>query len=752
MDFKTELQKGLADSFNADNYDEPIGFQGPGVVYGDVPPKMKSSEYLQAATGWVYAAVSAIADAVIKLKLRMYKVAPNGDITEVTEHPALDLLYRVNPYMTFVDHIWLTQQYLELTGEAPWFIDRGESGKQEPQNIILLQPDKLFIKKSDNKESLDVVTGYEYRLNSTTNIQIKPDELLFLKYPDPTNSFRGKGTLQAAAKVVDIDNFSEDYNRSFFYNGARPDSTFTTPNKLTKAQRDVLRADISRLHKGTKNAHKVAILESGLKWEAMSVSGKDMEFMEQQRFSRDKILAIFRVPKSIVSVTEDVNLANAKVGEYVFAKWTIKPKLERLVAQLNEFFLPMFKGTDKMFLSFDDPVPSDTADIVQRFTAALNLGYMTRNEVRAELNLPDVGPEGDKLLIPNSIRPIEDAGATNPIPFGLSVEAGHAKNRYKGIIERSVNGYYRAMRVTKAVETAKKAIKKVESKVDQIVANEIKTVVKQRKDKVDKIKKEWENSKDIFVKATVSRFDRYEAYVKKTQLLIFKMQAKKIDDKFNKKSKAKSINTDKYLLDEEDETQIMVRIYDPILRQIITEQGRQASKLVTGKAAFSIATEPVQQYLQNRSYDFSIGVNQETNRLLGEALAEGVAAGEGIPELRTRVAGVFEGMADYRAERIARSEVIRASGFATHEAYDQSGVVEAQEWLATEDDKTCQWCIEMENKFGPGTGGIPISDSFFNKGDTFKGKDGGILNLDYSDIEYPPLHTSCRCTLIAVIK
>ena len=51
--------------------DEPRGFQTQGFVFGDVPPKMKSTDYLMAASGWVYACVSAIADAVADLEVEI---------------------------------------------------------------------------------------------------------------------------------------------------------------------------------------------------------------------------------------------------------------------------------------------------------------------------------------------------------------------------------------------------------------------------------------------------------------------------------------------------------------------------------------------------------------------------------------------------------------------------------------------------------------------------------------------------------
>lgn len=740
---QSQIQRGLADAINPNDFDEPRGFTGPGFVYGNEPPKLKAEEYLHAASGWVYSAVSAIADAVMELKLRLYKTDAKGEIVEVLEHKALDLLYKVNPFMTFTDHIWLTQQYLELAGEAPWFVDRGDGENPgEPENILLIDPTKLFIKKNEDKSGmLGPVGGYMYKLNPKLTLDLRVDEVIFLKYPDPVNPWRGKGTLQAAATSVDVDNFSEEYNRRFFYNGGRPDSILTTPNKLNEKQRGAIRSDLNKLYKGVKNAQKMAILEDGLEWKPMALTGKDMEFMQQMKFSRDKILSLFRVPKSIVSITEDVNLANAKTGELIFAKWTIRPKMTRLVAQLNEFYLPMFKGTENMFLSFDDPVPEDIESNVKKYDSALGKGYMTVNEVRSELNLEDVGPDGDILLVPTNITPIDRVGEAGAIDLFRSVKTGRANNWKKGVITRSAGGYYKATRISNAVKKATSAVRQVESKIDKIVHDQLKNLIVNRRRKEKITQKDWNNEKITFGDQTLKAGDKYEDIFTNATRLIFDLQKKKI------LQANKAVSVDQFLLDEEDETKIMVRVYEPIVSKIVKEQGARAAYLVAqGKRLFDMQTRPVQSYLKNRIFDFSFEVNEETNKLLSEALKEGVAAGEGIPKLRKWVEDVFSGMEKYRAERIARSEVVRASNFATNEAYKQSGTVDQVEWMATADDATCEWCLPMEGRI------IDLGETFFKEGDSFKGKNGGILNFSYGDVDFPPLHPSCRCTIVPVIK
>ena len=732
------LQKQLSSAFI--ERDEPMGFQGEGVMFGETPPKMHTEDYLRAAVGWVYGCVSAIADAVSKVQLRLYTTDADGEIQEVLSHKSLDLLYKVNKFTTFYDHLSLSQQYLELTGEAPWFMDRGKNGLGEPQGIMLLRPDKLTLKQTEDKTADNPIEKYIYRQDFGDQFDIKPSEMILLKYPDPINSFRGKGTLQAAAVTVDIDTYAEDYNKRFFFNSARPDSILSTEQGLSKAQKDDLRASLNKLYKGADKAHKTAILEKGLKWSSMSVSAKDMDFLEQQKYTMAKILSIFRVPKPIVAVSDDVNLANARIAEYVFAKWTIKPKLERIIAQLNEFYLPMFKGTENMFLSFDDPVPADIELNIKRYDSALTHGYMTANEIRSELNLDDAGPDGDKLYIPNSFQEIGTPPASSL--FSLAVPVKPKKN-FKGFIDRSAGGFTKALLAAKAQKEVKEKVEKIESRIDELALNIVTAQAKVKHQEEVNRKEALHAQRKDFVDAYLKSADAYEKHFATGAKLVFENQKKKLLAKVPQKA----IKATDWELDEGEETDIMVRVFTPLEKEIIKQQGNRAALLAgQGRGGFDLATKTVQEFLKTRVFKFSFEVNEETNRLLAETLKVGVAEGEGVPQLRKRVEGLFNDMEQFRAERIARSEVIRASNFATTEAYHQSGVVDSVEWLSTEDGNACEWCDSINGKT------ISLGETFFAKGDTFEGKDGGKLDLNYESINFPPLHPNCRCTVVPIIK
>jgi SPP1 gp7 family putative phage head morphogenesis protein len=161
----------------------------------------------------------------------------------------------------------------------------------------------------------------------------------------------------------------------------------------------------------------------------------------------------------------------------------------------------------------------------------------------------------------------------------------------------------------------------------------------------------------------------------------------------------------------------------------------------------------IEQNAQNAA--FSITTTQY--EALKETLMTGIADGESIWTLRKRIEAALE-IARNRAEMIARTEVLKASNRGSWLSYRQSGLVEGKAWLATYDQRTCEACSEMDGAT------MPLDEPFFKKGkphtfsnpgEAFEGipTEGGVdMKFDYEEIQHPPLHPNCRCTLVAILK
>jgi len=727
------------------------------------PPLRKSQEYLKAYMGYAFTAISAISQEVGSIDLKLFKASYERGIPKTTiihEHEILSFLQYMNPLTTFYDQVEATQIYLELTGEAFWIILK-DGGK--PQEAWLVRPDWMKIMPSKK----DIIEHYVYNPggNTMNKVIIPKENVIHFKYFNPLNPYRGKGSIQAAAMPLDIHTFAQEWNRNFFFNSAIPGLVFTTEKKLNEKVIKRFITQWQASYGGRAKSNKIAFLGSGFKLDKTTMGTKEMDFADQQRLMRDDILAVFKVPKSILGLTEDVNRASAKATNISFMERVITPRMMKFVGCLTEFLLPMYEEKN-LFFDFTDPAPEDVEIKLKKYENALKYGWLTPNEVRAEENLEPL--DGGDELKPLSFGPRGSSGVQEePEPEkGISAllksMKGKKKVKPKSKIKkkRKKKPYKHMVRVpVKRMEVIKreKLEKDLKKGLRKDLMKLISSLIKD-KDVGDEAEKRQvfrgvdsllnEEGKEAYWRQFIEFVTEREAEMKEKVVELFKDQEtiilQRLEDvkhwrKDLRKGKESSI------LPSVEELGITWKVvFIDILREILIEQGNYTLSFLGVGGNLNLITDTAVGFLRVNGAELITSINETTRNQLRETLAQGFEAGEGVPDLRGRVEDVFKEATRNRAEMIARTETIRASNFATVEAYRQSEVVEAKEWLAEMDDRTCPYCQEMNGKV------IDLNESYFEEGDDFT-VDGSTLNIELLDVDEPPLHVNCRCTTIPVL-
>lgn len=686
---------------------------------------------LAAYTDWVYGAVRAIAEDAASTELQLYvnrgstknatlhskmiynrkaaKAYARKSVTieyistksgklikaeapqlqEIENHKLLDLLHKPNGAQTKNEFLEFTFTNLELTGESFWLKERNNQG-----TVIALWP--LNPAKMEHKVEGTDLKGWVYH-NKGKRVPIEATEIIQHKYTDPTNIWRGMGVVKAAARSIDTDTQSADYNRRFFANNGRIDAALQTKDELSNESFERMKQEWNDIYGGVANAHKIAILEGGLEYKPLAITQKEMDFLESRKFNRDQILALFRVSATILGISENVNRSNAEAGEAVFAKRVLLPKLERLTANITENLAPDFDS--KLIVSFDNPVPEDKEFTLKERESSVNK-YRTINEIRAELG-DDPLPGGDDLYVPiNSV----------PLSFAAATDSGN------GTVENS------------ALSRGKKKVLKRKSlyadaedrvKIGEAIAA-----------RVDKIARGYEKK---FIKACRDEFNRQRAEV------IDNIERLYVPKSFKTKS------LEDLMFNRQAARDRLYAALIPPYKGQVKSAGDQAAILV-GLDGIDMEDVNVTNYFKSHGNKVTGVINDETAKQLSATLAQGINAGESIEELTARVTNVYGAAAGFRAERIARTESIHAGAFASNEAWRQSGEVSGKEWYTTQDELVCDYCADMDGKV------ISLDDSYFDKGDTLEVPGANPLKLNYEDVEHPPLHSNCRCIELPILS
>ena len=352
---KTFIQKVMG-AFREKDYGATTVQGGLEVLAKLVSPELSKSTMLEKyrKSLYVFACINKIATKTASIPFEMFRIVNSaGDLKEIKTHPALDLLYGVNPFQTKSEFIEITIINLKCTGDAFWYKVRNNSGKVV--ELWNLRPDFITIMT----DPTEFIKGYKLTKTDGSEVTFATEDIIHHKYPDPLNQYLGLAPLHSAQKRVLTEEYATQWQADFFLNSARPDGLIKNKESvLTKDQKDDIRESWNKRHGGLKNAYKVAILEGGLEYQLISLSQKEMDYIESLKFTRDDILVAFQVPKPIVAIVDDVNRANSETAMQIFLHETIKPEVDRLVEKINEQLIYPDFG-EEFFIVAEDPTPAN---------------------------------------------------------------------------------------------------------------------------------------------------------------------------------------------------------------------------------------------------------------------------------------------------------------------------------------------------------------------------------------------------------
>ena len=669
---------------------------------------------------YVFACINKIAMKVASVPIEMYKIKnSHGDLEEIKTHPALDLLYQVNPFQTKTEFMEITMINLKCTGDAFWCKIRNNSG--QVMELWNLRPDYVTILT----DPVNFIRGYRLRKAGGVTVDFKPDDIIHFKYPDPLNQYMGLSPLRAAQKRVMTEEYATQWQSDFFLNSARPDGLIKNSQAtLTKDQKEDIRESWGKRHGGLNNAYKVAILEGGLEYQLISLSQKEMDYIESLKFTRDDILVAFQVPKPIVAIVDDVNRANSETAMQIFLAETIKPEVDRLWEKVTEQLISQDFG-EEFFIQAVDPTPANRDLELKEYSEGITNRYLMINEVRALEGLPPV--KGGWSFY----------GTLAEVPMG-GLSTGEQKAFMKRLDkeekenETRLTAHMAEKKVKRYNWQGKFWLKQKFVIYETMLEATMKAMSGKKKGKGKRAKakfvsllsnKEVKAAYNSLVnKGIDGRADR----LKTATDTFFKGQMHRVLGELSKKKSKESQKkiTAEGILKYDKEVGLSIEFMIPFIESYLKESAQEALNMLAPQEDYQ-DSKKIQKRIEKRAEEFAKSVNSTTLEKLSATLAEGIAEGEGIQKLTDRVEEVYSDFPAYRSEMIARTEATVANNEGSLEGFRQSGVATGKEWINSGDDR-----VREEHQDGAGVGGeIVALDKNFSNG------------LSY------PAEPNCRCVV-----
>lgn len=668
----------------------------------------------------VFACITELATSVPEAPLRVF----NEDDEVLNDHPMRLLIKKPNAFMTEFELWELTIVYLYLAGNAYWEKIRNRAG--QVVELFPLRPDRVHIIPSEE----NFIEGYQLELGGRI-FDIKADDIVHFKFPNPLDDFFGMPPTRAGLRAISTDNEATEFSKVILENRAIPGVVITTQERVD----DELTNRLTRKWKqkfGGKKRGEPAFLQAGMDIKTLGMTMQDLAFPDLRSISETRICAVYGVPPILVGANTGLQrstFSNYEEARRSFWQETISPLLRRLSDKVNADLLTEFQGMN-LESRFDlSKVTAFTSIVNQRWERAdkaVSTGWITVNEARSEVGF-DPANNGDVFLRQLSIVGIPKDGTSNTNNDTTDVTEETTQQIQQNTIHNHLD--HKHDKCTCGCNDWGRPAQSVRFRNEKRLSLNRKQIelLRQAFGKINFAEKQMDIIEDL------ARIE-------------FQRESREMNRKINSITKAFDAGTLEEIMREllilQRAWNVRIRKeFQPTLETLINQAMQSGSDEVG--IAFRLNNQPAIDFVNSYVFKFAETMSQTSRNQIRDTILRGQRDGLSIAEQRQTLNTLFDSWSQNRALQVARSETIRASNRGAQFVYKQSGI-QRMEWLSSDD--ACVYCEELDGKI------VSVAESFVELGGQVEVAEEIPLSTNYEDVDTPPLHPNCRCTVIPVIE
>lgn len=199
-----------------------------------------------------------------------------------------------------------------------------------------------------------------------------------------TNGIEGLTPIGLMRETVGAAMAMEHYSSAIYGNGAKPGGVLTMDGKLSKEGQQRLIDSWNQTHGGADNANKVAVLQEGMKWQQISMSAEDAQFIESRKYNRSEIAGIFGVPNHMIGDLENATFSNIEHQSLQFVIYALMPWIARIEqSMIRDLLLPSERATFYPKFNVKGLLRGDTTARATFYRELFNVGALSPNMILA---------------------------------------------------------------------------------------------------------------------------------------------------------------------------------------------------------------------------------------------------------------------------------------------------------------------------------------------------------------------------------
>ncbi len=402
-----------------------------------IGPKAKSgvhvSEYTARHLPVVYACVNRIGNPIARFPLRMYQAVDDRKKRLVTDkdHPfATAIGLRPNEFMSSRTVRKTVQGHALLWGNGYIEIERNRRGQSV--GLFPLRPEVTRpVRENGNHFFRSTIDGQ--------SIELAGDDVVHVM-DQSQDGYIGLSQIHMARNAVGMGLALEEFGSKFFANDMKSGGFLMHPSRLSPNARDNIKgrngdkaspaspAKGLEDQSGLENAHRVKVLEEGMKFIQTTIPPEDAQFLGTREFQIAEIARIYDVPLILLQSQEKQTSFGAGIEQLMiaFVRQTIDPWINAWEEELNYKLFTDSERANGYYVKFNMNalLRGDMAARADFYMKVFGVGGLSPNNILALEDMDDIGPAGDHHFVPANYVTLEKATDPNYAPGGSQSPTG----------------------------------------------------------------------------------------------------------------------------------------------------------------------------------------------------------------------------------------------------------------------------------------------------------------------------------------
>ena len=335
----------------------------------------KTSQSL--ALSAVYRCVEVITNGVASLPVKLYRTDEKGFKYEMNNNLSFILSKKPTGKINAFTFYKLIVKDILLQGNAYALILR------EKGEVIGLQYVQAGL-----VSPIDRIDRIEYQVTGIKGFVRQEDILHFMNYTD--NGVFGISVLTHARRTLGIADYGENASENFYKSGGCTTGFLKFDGPSSGKQREEILSAWNQATGGVRNQpNGIPVLPANVNYTQLSVNPADAQLLESREFSVVEICRFFGVSPTKCFDLTHASYNNSEMAELAFLNDTLRPLLTKIEMEMET---KLFKPEDKYDIKFDvsELLRTDKKSQAEYFTKLFNLGVLSPNDIRKELDMEEI--------------------------------------------------------------------------------------------------------------------------------------------------------------------------------------------------------------------------------------------------------------------------------------------------------------------------------------------------------------------------